>query len=160
MKLKHLTFIFIGLFLSLFSSKLYAQTPDIEEEIVVVDFVPVGRTYYYTPLPRDNWFMSVGAGTQTLFAEHKGKALFSLSMTVDFGKWFNPYWGLSLSATGGELRLRYPEASDILHYKNVSLAGDFMWNMTNTIGGYDPYRIVSVIPIGFLTCSAIYFSSI
>ncbi len=146
MKLKHLTFIFIGLFLSLFSSKLYAQTPDIEEEIVVVDFVPVGRTYYYSPLPRDNWFMSVGAGTQTLFAEHKGKALFSLSMTIDFGKWFNPYWGLRLSATGGELRLRYPEASDILHYKNVSLAGDFMWNMTNTIGGYDPYRIVSVIP--------------
>ncbi|MBR5324298.1 MAG: OmpA family protein [Muribaculaceae bacterium] len=150
MKLKHLTLIFAGVFLSLLSSKVYAQAPEIEEEIVVVDFVPEGKTYYYSPLPRDNWFMSMGAGVQTLFAEHKGKSLFSLSMTVDFGKWFNPYWGLRLSATGGALRLRYPEEVDILHYKNVSLAADFMWNMTNTIGGYDPYRIISVIPyVGF-----------
>ena len=150
MKLKHLNLIFAGVFLSLFSSKVYAQAPEIEEEIVVVDFVPEGKTYYYSPLPLDNWFMSMGAGVQTLFAEHKGKSLFSLSMTVDFGKWFNPYWGLRLSATGGALRLRYPEEVDILHYKNVSLAADFMWNMTNTIGGYDPYRIISVIPyVGF-----------
>ena len=150
MKLKHLTLIFIGVFISLFSSRAYGQTPEIEEEIVVVDFVPEGKTYYYSPLPRNNWFMSMGAGTQTLFAEHKGKSLFSLSMTVDFGKWFNPYWGLRLSATGGALRLRYPEETDIQHYKNVSLAADFMWNMTNTIGGYDQYRIISVIPyVGF-----------
>lgn len=150
MKLKHLTLISIGVISSLFVSEVYAQTPEIEEEIVVVDFVPEGKTYYYSPLPRDNWFMSMGAGAQTLFAEHKGKSLFSLSMTVDFGKWFNPYWGLRLSATGGALRLRYPEEMDILHYKNVSLAADFMWNMTNTIGGYDQYRVVSVIPfVGF-----------
>lgn len=150
MKLKHLTLISIGVISLLFVSEVYAQTPGIEEEIVVVDFVPEGKTYYYSPLPRDNWFMSMGAGAQTLFAEHKGKSLFSLSMTVDFGKWFNPYWGLRLSATGGALRLRYPEEMDILHYKNVSLAADFMWNMTNTIGGYDQYRIVSVIPfVGF-----------
>ena len=150
MKLKHLTLISIGVISSLFVSEVYAQTPEIEEEIVVVDFVPEGKTYYYSPLPRDNWFMSIGAGAQTLFAEHKGKSLFSLSMTVDFGKWFNPYWGLRLSATGGALRLRYPEEMDILHYKNVSLAADFMWNMTNTIGGYDQYRVVSVIPfVGF-----------
>ena len=150
MKLKHLTLISIGVISLLFVSEVYAQTPEIEEEIVVVDFVPEGKTYYYSPLPRDNWFMSIGAGAQTLFAEHKGKSLFSLSMTVDFGKWFNPYWGLRLSATGGALRLRYPEEMDILHYKNVSLAADFMWNMTNTIGGYDQYRVVSVIPfVGF-----------
>lgn len=150
MKLKHLTLISIGVISLLFVSEVYAQTPEIEEEIVVVDFVPEGKTYYYSPLPRDNWFMSMGAGAQTLFAEHKGKSLFSLSMTVDFGKWFNPYWGLRLSATGGALRLRYPEEMDILHYKNVSLAADFMWNMTNTIGGYDQYRVVSVIPfVGF-----------
>ena len=150
MKLKHLTLIFAGALLSLFCGKAYAQAPEIEEEIVVVDFIPEGKTYYYSPLPRDNWFMSMGVGVQTLFAEHKGKSLFSLSMTVDFGKWFNPYWGLRLSATGGALRLRYPEETDILHYKNVSLAADFMWNMTNTIGGYDPYRVISVIPyVGF-----------
>ncbi len=150
MKLKHLTLIFAGALLSLFSGKAYAQAPEIEEEIVVVDFIPEGKNYYYSPLPRDNWFMSMGAGVQTLFAEHKGKSLFSLSMTVDFGKWFNPYWGLRLSATGGALRLRYPEETDIQHYKNVSLTADFMWNMTNTIGGYDPYRIISVIPyVGF-----------
>lgn len=150
MKLKHLTLISIGVLLSLFTSNVYAQTPEIEEEIVVVDFLPAGRTYYYSPAPRDNWFMSVGAGVQALFAEHKGKTPFSLSMIVDFGKWFNPQWGLRLSATGGALRLRYPQETDMLHYKNVSLAADFLWNMTNTIGGYDQYRIVSVIPfVGF-----------
>lgn len=151
MKLKHLTLILAGVLITLFTNNVYAQeTPEVEEEIVIVDFIPEGRTYYYSPLPRDNWFMSMGAGVQTLFAEHKGKSLFSLSMTVDFGKWFNPQWGLRLSATGGALRLRYPEETDILHYKNVSLVADFMWNMTNTIGGYDPYRIVSVIPyVGF-----------
>ena len=150
MKLKHLTLISIGVLFSLFVDRVYAQTPEIEEEIVVVDFVPEGKTYYYSPLPRDNWFMSMGAGAQTLFAEHKGKSLFSLSMTVDFGKWFNPYWGLRLSATGGALRLRYPEEMDLLRYKNVSLAADFMWDMTSTIGGYDQYRVISVIPfVGF-----------
>ncbi|MBR4962608.1 MAG: hypothetical protein IKY54_01750 [Muribaculaceae bacterium] len=49
MKLKHLTLIFIGVFISLFSSRAYGQTPEIEEEIVVVDFVPEGKTYYYSP---------------------------------------------------------------------------------------------------------------
>ena len=68
MQLKHLTLIFAGALLSLFSGKAYAQAPEIEEEIVVVDFIPEGKSYYYSPLPRDNWFMSMGAGVQTLFA--------------------------------------------------------------------------------------------
>ena len=149
MKLKHLTFALIAVVCAI-SVPYNSNAQAVEEEIVVMDFVPAGKTYYYSPQPRDNWFMSMGAGVQTLFAEHKGNSQFALSLTVDFGKWFNPNWGLRLSATGGELKLQYPEVGNFLYYKNVSLAADFMWNMTNTIGGYDPYRIVSVIPyVGF-----------
>lgn len=117
-----------------------------EEEIMIVDFVPSGKTYYYSTSFRDNWFMSIGTGVQTLLAEHKGRLQYSLSMVMDFGKWFSPYWGLRLAATGGELRLKYPSENDMIHYKDVVVSADFMWDMTNTIGGYDPYRIVSVIP--------------
>lgn len=126
-----------------------------EEEIMIVDFVPSGKTYYYSPAFRDNWFMSVGAGTQTLLAEHKGRLQFSLAMAVDFGKWFSPYWGARISASGGALRSRYPTENDMVHYKDVVVSADFLWDMTNTIGGYDPYRIVSVIPyIGVSTAYA------
>lgn len=126
-----------------------------EEEIMIVDFVPSGKTYYYSPAFRDNWFMSVGAGTQTFLAEHKGRLQFSLAMAVDFGKWFSPYWGARISASGGALRLRYPSENDMAHYKDVVVSADFLWDMTNTIGGYDPYRIVSVVPfIGVSTAYA------
>lgn len=138
------------------ANKTNAQNEAVlEEEIMVVDFVPSGRTYYYSPYFRDNWFMSVGAGTQTLLSEHKGRLQFSLAMAVDLGKWFSPYWGLRLAATGGELRSRYPSENDMVYYKDVVISADFLWDMTNTIGGYDPYRIVSVIPfVGVSTAYA------
>lgn len=126
-----------------------------EEEIMIVDFVPSGKTYYYSPSFRDNWFMSVGAGTQTLLAEHKGRLQFSLALAVDFGKWFSPYWGARLAVSGGELRSRYPSENDMVYYKDVVVSADFLWDMTNTVGGYDPYRVVSVIPfIGVSTAYA------
>lgn len=152
MNTKHFILGAIALFAASSAQQVAAQPATYaEEQITVVEFLPTGKTYYYSPSPRNNWFMSLGAGTQTLFAEHKGKAQFSLALAVDFGKWFSPYWGLRLSAVGGELRLRYPTENDMLHYKDVIISADFMWDMTNLIGGYDPYRIVSVQPfIGVL----------
>ena len=55
-----------------------------EEEIMIVDFVPSGKTYYYSPSFRDTWFLSFVSGTQTLLAEHKGRLHFSLAFSVAF----------------------------------------------------------------------------
>lgn len=118
----------------------------LQEEITIVEQLPGDKTYYYVPRDRDNWFLSVGAGVQTHIAENSGSQIFTPSLTVDFGRWFSPYWGLRLAAVGGSFKNKYPTPDDIIKGKDVIMTVDFMIDLTNLIGGYDPYRIVSFIP--------------
>lgn len=56
---------------------------------------------------RDNWFITIAGGAQTIFGEDDSKADFSKRITfapqVSIGKYFSPIWGLRFNFTGGSL---------------------------------------------------------
>jgi outer membrane protein OmpA-like peptidoglycan-associated protein len=56
---------------------------------------------------KDTWFITLGAGGQTIFAEDDNKADFTnrvtLAPSITIGKYFSPIWGLRLQLTGGSL---------------------------------------------------------
>jgi len=56
---------------------------------------------------KDNWFITIGGGAQTIFGEDDSKADFSKRITfapqISIGKYFSPIWGLRFNFTGGSL---------------------------------------------------------
>ena len=129
----------------LFGSEASAQTLVVEEEIVEVQ--PVHGTKYYSKRARDNWFMSVGAGMQTyMHSNHHGALMYNVALDVAGGKWISPYLAIRLNAMGGEVRNRWPTLDDRQSARYVAVYGDFLWDITNAIGGYNPRRVVSVRP--------------
>lgn len=123
-----------------------AQTLVVEEEIVEVQPLP-GTQYYNAKGPRSNWFMSVGAGTQTYVKSlHRGKQQFTLALDVAAGKWITPYLALRLDFMGGSVKKMWPRVGEPQGARYVALYGDLMWDLTNALGGYDPMRIVSFRP--------------
>ncbi|HIT81491.1 MAG TPA: OmpA family protein [Candidatus Caccoplasma merdavium] len=123
-----------------------AQTLVVEEEIVEVQPLP-GTQYYSAKGPRSNWFMSVGAGTQTYVKSlHRGKQQFTLALDVAAGKWITPYLALRLDFMGGSVKKMWPRVGEPQGARYVALYGDLMWDLTNALGGYDPMRIVSFRP--------------
>ena len=123
-----------------------AQTLVVEEEIVEVQPLP-GTQYYSAKGPRSNWFMSVGAGTQTYVKSlRRGKQQFTLALDVAAGKWITPYLALRLDFMGGSVKKMWPRVGEPQGARYVALYGDLMWDLTNALGGYDPMRIVSFRP--------------
>lgn len=115
---------------------------------------------YKTPFAKnrfgDNWFVALGGGAQSLIGNNDSKAGFeeriSVMPTLAVGKWFSPALGLRLKAEGGPLygfeeNGKYKQ--DLDYY---SLHVDGMWNVTNSLGAYNPKRFFHFIPyagIGF-----------
>lgn len=54
---------------------------------------------------------------------------------ISAGKWFNPYSALRLSLTGATYKQH-----DAEKMKAMGLGAEYLWNMHNTFGGYDPSR--------------------
>lgn len=56
---------------------------------------------------KDNWFITIGGGAQTIFGEDDTKQDFTKRITfapqISVGKYFSPIWGLRLNFTGGSL---------------------------------------------------------
>ena len=123
-----------------------AQTLVVEEEIVEVQPLP-GTQYYSSKGARSNWFISVGAGTQTYVKSlHRGKQQFTLALDVAAGKWISPYLALRLDFMGGSVKKMWPRVGEPQTARYVALYGDLMWDLTNALGGYNPMRIVSFRP--------------
>ena len=115
----------------------------------------------------DNWFISLGGGAQTMFADHNKQLLWKNRITpaVDFaiGKWFTPGIGVRGMYTGysikgatqngaystGELIKEKPYHGYYLSYQEfnyMNLHLDVLLNMSNLIGGYKQSRIYNIIP--------------
>ena len=89
-----------------------AQTLVVEEEIVEVQPLP-GTQYYSSKGARSNWFISVGAGTQTYVKSlHRGKQQFTLALDVAAGKWISPYLALRLDFMGGSVKKMWPRVGE------------------------------------------------
>lgn len=118
------------------------------EEVTVAELVP-GKTHYYEVSNLDNWYLSAGAGTQTLITEDTGSdALFTLAMNVAAGKWITPFVGMRMSAMAGSLHYDW-EVARSQHNASMRYGAfyfDFMWEMTNSVFGFDERRLLSVVP--------------
>lgn len=99
----------------------------------------------------DGWFVTVGGGTN-FSIEGLGKASttatgFAPAITVNVGKWFNPSIGVRVDYNGFKLKnKRY--FNEGIKYNTVT--ADFMWNILNTFGGYNPDRTVGLVPYIFV----------
>lgn len=117
----------------------------VEEQVTVAELVP-GKVHYYADSNLDNWYLSLGAGTQTFLSEHSGSdARFTLAMNLAVGKWITPYVGMRMSAMAGSLHFNWNENNEgSMKYGAFYL--DFLWNMTNSVFGYSERRVLSIIP--------------
>lgn len=135
-----------------FTPKASAQM--VVEEVTVAEYVP-GKVYYYEESNLDNWYMSVGAGTQTFITEDKGSTgQFTLAMNIAAGKWITPYWGMRMSGMAGSLHYNWKAgAREARHDAGMRYGAfyiDFLWDMTNSVFGYNEHRVFSVIPFAGL----------
>jgi outer membrane protein OmpA-like peptidoglycan-associated protein len=111
----------------------------------------------------DNWFISAGIGAQIYFGEFDGdisvKDRLSTAYDISLGKWITPTVGVRGQFAGG--RVNGAVRSGLARYRigNIdcsgcyreqfdmfNLHGDFLWNLSNTIGGYRADRFWEVVP--------------
>lgn len=127
-----------------------AQAQVVVEEVSVAEVVS-GRPRYYAESNLDNWYLSVGAGTQTYLTEHDNSdAHFTLAMNMAVGKWITPFVGMRMSAMAGSLHYDWlagnPSMRNYASMRYGAFYVDFLWDMINSIGGYDERRVISIIP--------------
>ncbi len=116
------------------------------EERVTVAEIPTGKVHYYEESNLDNWYLTIGAGTQTFLTENVGsKARFTLAMNAAVGKWITPYWGVRMSGMGGSLHFNW-DGNKEGSMRYGAFYVDMMWEMTNSVFGYDERRIISIVP--------------
>jgi outer membrane protein OmpA-like peptidoglycan-associated protein len=114
----------------------------------------------------DNWFISIGGGGQVYYGEHDTEASFgdriAPVLDISLGKWVTPefgiraqYAGLSAKGVTSSTSARFIDGvyEGSLYeesFNMLSLHGDLMWNISNTIGGYRPDRTIEFIPFAGL----------
>ncbi len=99
----------------------------------------------------DNWFIQIGAGGQTAFADknHDGPDIqdrITLAPTFALGKWFNPFFGFRIKGDGGALHGFQNEGAYMIHDHYYAAHFNFLWNMASYYGSYKPNRVFGFIP--------------
>jgi len=111
----------------------------------------------------DNWFVSAGGGVQIYNGEYDNRLTFggrlSPALDLSLGKWITPSVGVRVQYSG--LRVigavsslgRYKEEALVgcpgcylERFNMFNLHGDFLWNVSNAIGGYRADRLLEFIP--------------
>ena len=120
-----------------------ASSVTIEESVIAVEQVPC-KDIYTTGSWRNNWYIQLGAGVRTPLVETGTKTHhYTAQYNLAVGRWISPYLGFRFSGYYGSMHwLHNPVASA----RTANLNVDFMWDMCNSISGYNPSRPVSVIP--------------
>jgi len=99
----------------------------------------------------DHIFMTSGIGAQLFLNRENLKHASALGpqATVSVGKWFTPTSGLRLVGSAGYFsnmdRLPVNVSGNRLRHINISVGADYLWNLTNTLSGYDPNRLFELI---------------
>ena len=118
------------------------------------------RGPYETNRFGDNWFIGVGGGINILWNEGLSADNLKIAPSIDanFGKWFTPSIGMRAGYQGINAQVWSPTASVLgpkmdtdkqmylqkLGYMYVH--GDFLWNISNALGGYKQTRFWDFVP--------------
>ena len=118
------------------------------------------RGPYETNRFGDNWFIGVAGGINTFWNEGLDYDNMRLAPSIDanFGKWFTPSVGMRVGYHGINSQV-WSETATLLGPeldtgKNMYLEtfgymyfhGDFLWNISNAIGGYKETRFWNFVP--------------
>ena len=122
----------------LFSFNAFAQEDNNRDENGAVVRGP-----YVTNGAFDNMFINLGAGVNSVLEKSYGLGKFGLATEVDLGKWFSPTVGIRAGWHGIQNTSKSGELNKApFHY----IHGDFLWNLSNAIGGYKETRVWNFIP--------------
>lgn len=100
--------------------------------------------YSYVP----NWYIQGQFGGQETLGETSFGHLFNPNAQITVGTNFNPYIGARLAVNAwqskGALNFQEPVGNQRWKWNYVAPTVDAVVNLTNLIGGYNPYRLVDV----------------
>lgn len=141
------------------AAAIFAATPDAsaQGESNRDEFGNIVRGPYETNRFGDNWFIGVGGGINFLLNDNfDGKI--APSIDANFGKWFTPTIGMRVGYQGINMQM-WSDTPGLLgatldNGKNQYLQkagymyihGDFLWNISNSIGGYSDTRFWNFVP--------------
>ena len=103
------------------------------------------RGPYLTNRFGDNWFLAVGGGINLLWTEDV-KVAVGPSLDANFGKWFTPAIGMRIGYQGLNSRFWADSPSTLKKLGYLYIHGDFLWNISDAIGGYKEKRFWDFVP--------------
>lgn len=125
-----------------------AQETVVVDEVTTIDVSSIECKDHFDGSWRKNWFIQLGAGAQlpyvedTRFKDDWHKQI-SAIYNIGVGHWWSPYFGFRFTGFYGT---PHWDTSKWGKMKNVNLNLEIMWDMINSIRGYNPERVFSIIP--------------
>jgi outer membrane protein OmpA-like peptidoglycan-associated protein len=107
------------------------------------EYGKVVRGPYETNRFSDNWFIGVGGGINAFWNDGMKVDDMKIAPSIDanFGKWFTPTIGMRAGYQGINFQVQNQPK---LGYMYVH--GDFLWNISDAIGGYKETRFWDFVP--------------
>ena len=110
----------------------------------------VVRGPYETNRFGDNWFIGAGGGINVFWSEGLDAENLKIAPSIDFnfGKWFTPAVGMRLGYQGINSQVLSDADSKMYLEKfgYMYVHGDFLWNMSDALGGYKQTRFWNFVP--------------
>ena len=100
----------------------------------------------------DNWFIGLGAGANTMFGNHIDFNPFGgLALDANIGKWITPAVGVRAGYKGLKNSFELEQGAALEggfknEFNQHFAHADFLWNMSNSFGGYKETRFWDIIP--------------
>ena len=107
------------------------------------EYGKVVRGPYETNRFGDNWFIGAGGGINILLNEGYDVKI-APSVDAYFGKWFTPSVGMRAGYQG--LNFNSVLDDNTVKYGYMYVHGDFLWNISNALGGYKETRFWNFVP--------------
>ena len=116
------------------------------------------RGPYETNRFGDNWFIGAGGGINILWNEDYENVKISPSIDANIGKWFTPAVGMRVGYQGFQTQIWSDMPSVLgtafdtdqgMYLQKMGymyIHGDFLWNMSNALGGYKEHRFWNFVP--------------
>ena len=113
-------------------------------------------TVYLKDKAGDHWFIGLGGGTNIYITKEENDANASIGDRLgwmgqfEVGRWNSPIWGARLVLDGGLIKhvADVPRVGVNSGNDHNWLGGhvDLLWNMSNSLAGYNPDRVWNFIP--------------